>query len=334
LSNWLDWKRVNATKIAHVAGYEEKFVDVVLSRVPGLCPPDVVPQYVFFDEKGKKRRIDFMIINPNKGYLLPIELDGEYKTNRDIGEDWNDFLERQNDLLRRFRTLFRYTNQKMLDHPNEVIREISRELLIQEASNRGQEASSLLRDALDKFAKQVNRYTLPSPTSGAVSEAPSHSNRSASRRAMTVGAASFATIIMGYFVWWNHARYDAIVQQTPIATGSLGARETPQTPVATRDVSSSSDNSIPASRALDYIGQYKQVCGHISGSKELPTGLFINFDRPYPNEVMTAVIWHQHIDGIGRLQLTDNQRVCISGMIQTYHGKPQIEVDSREQISR
>lgn len=114
----------------------------------------------------------------------------------------------------------------------------------------------------------------------------------------------------------------------------LARQPPPQTAVAVQDANSQSGNFILASQAQAYIGQYKQVCGHIAESKELPAGLFINFDRPYPSEVMTAVIFHQNINRIGRLQLTENQRVCISGLIQAYRGKPQIEVSSREQISQ
>ncbi len=356
MDNWLEWKRVNAKKIAHVAGYEEKFVDVVLSRIPGLCPADVVPQYVFFDERGKERRIDFMIINPNKGYLLPIELDGEHKPNGDIGEDWNDFLERQNDLLRSFRKLFRYSNKKMFSSSSEIIREISRELLIQESANRVQETSKQtyieLQVALKKFAEQVNRDT-------PVQEAYSHSSRAVWRQSLTVGAAAlFATISLSYFVWQNGGRHDVSVQQTPVATTSVGMRGKSPTSVVERDVSvqetplatasidareepqitvavphaNPSGDFILASQAQAYIGKYKQVCGHIAGSKELPAGFFINFDRPYPNAVMTAVIWHQAINRIGPLQLVENQQVCISGVIQSYLGKPQIEIERREQI--
>ena len=82
---WLEWKRVNADKIAHPFGFEEKFVDSVLCKLTALTPEDVAPQYPFIDDKGCNRPIYFMIINPLKGYLLPIELDGEKKHPLRIG---------------------------------------------------------------------------------------------------------------------------------------------------------------------------------------------------------------------------------------------------------
>jgi hypothetical protein len=204
-----------------------------------------------------------------------------------------------------------------------------------------------------------NQAPPQAPPSDAVSESSSHSSRSAWRQALTVGAALFAAISLGYFVWQNDARHDSAVQQTNVAAASVGLRGTPQssvaipdaavqeTPVATapigtietsqttvavQEANSPSGNFILASQAQAYIGQYKQVCGHIAGSKELPAGLFISFDRPYPNEVMTAVIWREHLNRIGHFP-TEGQRVCISGIIQAYRGKPQIEVERREQIS-
>jgi len=93
-----------------------------------------------------------------------------------------------------------------------------------------------------------------------------------------------------------------------------------------------SGSSILASQARAYIGQDKVVCGNVAEVKEISAGLFINLDKPYPNAAMSAVIWREHLDKIGRVQLKENSRVCISGLIQAYRGNPQIEIDRREQI--
>jgi hypothetical protein len=116
------------------------------------------------------------------------------------------------------------------------------------------------------------------------------------------------------------------------APSSTPNAETPPISVAIPDANSPSGNSILASQAQAYIGQNKQVCGTVAGVKELSAGLFINIDNPYPNAAMTAVIWRENINKIGSLQLTDNIRVCISGLVQSYRGKPQIEISRREQI--
>lgn len=123
--SWSEWKQKNKVKLAHPAGFEEKFVDLVLSKIPELSPNDVTPQYHFTDSKGN-RYIDFMIINTSKGWYLPIELDGKWKT--ETYHDLNDMLERQNVLIQKFGILLRYTNKKMFNESVSIISEITNTL--------------------------------------------------------------------------------------------------------------------------------------------------------------------------------------------------------------
>ena len=152
------------------------------------------------------------------------------------------------------------------------------------------------------------------------------------QRALPYGAALFATVIL-YFIWQHGVRYDASVRDTHAGAASIAVSETPKTLAAVSDANSPPGNSILASQARAYIGQNKLVCGNVAEVKEIPAGLFINLDKPYPNAAMTAVIWREYINKIGRLQTTENSRVCVSGVIQSYRGTPQIEVERREQIS-
>lgn len=134
--NWNEWKAINKNKIQHIVGFEEKFVDDVLSKIPLILPEDVIPQYPFTDAKGIDRQIDFMIINNTKGYLLPIELDGYSKLEIEKGyHKFNNLLERQNSLTAKFGTLLRYTNKKMLNESQYIIQEIT-EILKQQAQRK------------------------------------------------------------------------------------------------------------------------------------------------------------------------------------------------------
>ena len=103
-NTWPSWKKRYAEQLKHVAGFEEKFVDLVLSKISEIKPTDVIPQFNFKDSKGGNRYIDFMIINEDKNYKLPIELDGYSKMvgNGDDYHRFNDFLERQNSMIREF----------------------------------------------------------------------------------------------------------------------------------------------------------------------------------------------------------------------------------------
>lgn len=124
--NWQQWKAKYHRELEHIAGYEEKFVDLVLMNIPNLQPTDVIAQYHFKDSDGKNRYIDFMIINQHKNWLLPIELDGYAKMvgNGNDYERFTDFLSRQNDIIKIFGKIFRFSNKEFLTKPKGVINTI------------------------------------------------------------------------------------------------------------------------------------------------------------------------------------------------------------------
>src|SRR5262245_23745825 len=97
-------------------------------------------------------------------------------------------------------------------------------------------------------------------------------------------------------------------------------------------------SSISASEAASYLGQTKTVCGTVASSKfasssnRSPT--FLNLDRPYPNQVFTAVIW-----GSDRAKFKEppelifqGKHICVTGLIQLYKDKPEIVVSDPSQI--
>lgn len=124
--NWQQWKAKYHRELEHIAGYEEKFVDLVLMNIPNLQPTDVIAQYHFKDSDGKNRYIDFMIISQHKNWLLPIELDGYAKMvgNGNDYERFQDFLSRQNDVIKIFGKVFRFSNKDFLTKSKEVINTI------------------------------------------------------------------------------------------------------------------------------------------------------------------------------------------------------------------
>lgn len=127
--SWKQWKYLYRDRLEHIAGYEERFVDEVLVHV--CSPHQVVPQYFFQDSKGGNRYIDFMIRTRDfLDVMIPIELDGYSKMvgyGKTYDENYarfNDFLERQNDLIREFGFVLRFSNKKWQTQTTEVIKEI------------------------------------------------------------------------------------------------------------------------------------------------------------------------------------------------------------------
>ncbi|MEM3265842.1 MAG: DNA-binding protein [Thermoplasmata archaeon] len=100
-----------------------------------------------------------------------------------------------------------------------------------------------------------------------------------------------------------------------------------------------SQDQITASQAIQYIGQRKTVCGVIASVKYLrysrgqPT--FVNIDKPYPNQIFTLIVWgsdrmkFSNIDSI----FTQGKKICATGLIKSYHGKPEMIIREPYQIN-
>ena len=95
---------------------------------------------------------------------------------------------------------------------------------------------------------------------------------------------------------------------------------------------------IRAAEAAQHVGEVAEVCGrvasaaHIAAVKGQPT--FLNMERPYPDQPFNVVIW-----GSARARFDapperafDGKDICVTGLIETYDGKPQIVVTDPEQI--
>jgi len=153
--NWEDWIEVNRKQIEHIVGYEENFVRSILAKIPEINPEDVTAQFHFRDSNGGNRYIDFMIVNESKGYRLPIELDGYWKVTS--YHDFNDMLERQNDLVQIYGVLLRYTNNKMNKQPEQVVGEIRKTLELQSKNQLSQKMlEKQEQQRIDEYQQELN----------------------------------------------------------------------------------------------------------------------------------------------------------------------------------
>ena len=90
--------------------------------------------------------------------------------------------------------------------------------------------------------------------------------------------------------------------------------------------------------AAKFIGQQKMVCGAVvkthfaATNRGQPT--FLDFGKPHPNQVFTIVIWgsdRAKFDGPPEA-LFAGKEICVTGMITSYKGKPQIKVTEPSQL--
>jgi hypothetical protein len=91
--------------------------------------------------------------------------------------------------------------------------------------------------------------------------------------------------------------------------------------------------------AAKHIGQAATVCGVVASTKfdehlkSQPT--FLDFGEPYPHQVFTAVIWGSDRAKFGTPEATlQGKRVCVSGLIGEYRGKPEIILTDPSQLTQ
>jgi hypothetical protein len=95
---------------------------------------------------------------------------------------------------------------------------------------------------------------------------------------------------------------------------------------------------ITPSEAKRYIGKSETVCGQVAStnfavrSKGQPT--FLNLDSPYPNQVFAAVIWSTDREKFGTApeRTYNGRRICVTGVVSSYRGVPEIVVSDPSQI--
>jgi len=87
--------------------------------------------------------------------------------------------------------------------------------------------------------------------------------------------------------------------------------------------------------AASSIGQTVKVCSMVYGTKELKSGMtFINLGAAYPNSPLTLVIYGDDISNFKQNPSVyyDGKKICITGKVSDYKGKPQIVIHREDQI--
>lgn len=103
-------------------------------------------------------------------------------------------------------------------------------------------------------------------------------------------------------------------------------------------VSAFAQETISPEDAANYIGQQKTVCGTVASahyatrSKGQPT--FLNLNKPYPNQIFTVLIWGSDRGNFEKPPevLYRGKEICVTGIIRSIRGCPQIIVKDPPQI--
>ncbi len=99
------------------------------------------------------------------------------------------------------------------------------------------------------------------------------------------------------------------------------------------------EGKITAQQAKDNIGRTVTVCGKVASanyatrSRKQPT--FLNLDEPFPRHIFTTVIWGNDRAKFGQPEVELlNKRICVTGLIEEYKGKPEMILRDRDQLKQ
>jgi hypothetical protein len=97
--------------------------------------------------------------------------------------------------------------------------------------------------------------------------------------------------------------------------------------------------TITPEEAPAHAGETATICGTVESSHFAPRSrgqpTFLDFDRPYPNETFTALIWGSERPKFGEPEKTmQGTRVCVTGKIELYRGRPELILRDPEQLKQ
>jgi hypothetical protein len=90
--------------------------------------------------------------------------------------------------------------------------------------------------------------------------------------------------------------------------------------------------------AARHIGENTTVCGTVASSHYAPQSrgrpTFLNLGHVYPDVDFTAVIWGEDRPKFGAPEDLEGQRICVTGPITSYHGKPEMVLRDASQLTK
>jgi hypothetical protein len=97
-------------------------------------------------------------------------------------------------------------------------------------------------------------------------------------------------------------------------------------------------DSLNPEEAASHVGKNATVCGTVASASYAPRSAaaptFLDFGKPYPNQIFTAVIFESDRMKFGAPEMSLREKqVCVTGEIRLYQGKPQIILRDPKQLS-
>jgi len=106
----------------------------------------------------------------------------------------------------------------------------------------------------------------------------------------------------------------------------------PLLPANTNTVAMALPKEIGTAQAPNYYDEEMVVTGKVVSVSVRSSIALLNLDQPYPNSPFTAVVFDDNFGKFDDIKKYEGHQVAISGTITQYHGKPEVVLESPDQI--
>jgi DNA/RNA endonuclease YhcR with UshA esterase domain len=89
---------------------------------------------------------------------------------------------------------------------------------------------------------------------------------------------------------------------------------------------------IKAEEAKKHVGEQAIVSGTVAEVNRSASLVRLNFEKPYPNTVFTAVIFNRNTNDFPEVDKLKGKSIEITGKVADYHGHPEIVLNSTNQV--
>jgi DNA/RNA endonuclease YhcR with UshA esterase domain len=90
--------------------------------------------------------------------------------------------------------------------------------------------------------------------------------------------------------------------------------------------------TIGVAQAADFIGKQVTVTGVVVQVSARPGLTFLNFGKPYPNNVFTVIVRDRNTNQFDGLSGLKGKAVSVKGKVIEYRDKPEIELTGKSQL--
>lgn len=341
-------KWVDANRHLFGSDYERLFALTVLPLVQGLEWGDVKAQYPFLDKEGRQRYSDFVILE-SENVRLAIEVDGYDKKGDGTGMSHADFVDwqrRQASLASQGWHVLRFANRDVRDYPESCAEHIT-ELLTKLRMNEG--------GRVQIVTVHSQKHETPSTPGSSIEPTRTRGIFMPSSSAIALGLISMVAVAS----WWLYPSKGSVSAVEPTMRASVDVPapkniSTPQPEIADENDQSyygnlDCKNPIKWHKASEHVGKFITVAGPLVESKASPNlggkPIWLNIGNKFPERNrFSVVIWGVNWGNFNLSALGINERggtvsdfgeepwICVAGVITSYKGVPQIEIQSPSQV--